>query len=733
MPAALRKTPTQSGGGSDDGVLYTDAVNVEVAALWRYAGYPLTGVAGSNAITAASDTAVVAAITAYATGMKRSLIPAATNTGGVTINIDTVGVVNLKDAGGATLAAGDLVAGRMVGIEYDGTQWRVVAGGSASAAQAFSVAPDLMLRDEKAQNTAGGTATAGSWYTRTINTVVRNVLAGASLSANEFTLQAGTYRVTASAPAAQCNSHQVRLYNVTDAAIVAKGEGSSEQIDSAATAQTRSHLDVVLTITAAKVFRLEQQVETTRATDGQGLPANFTTEVYAVVSVWKVGTLASEVDGVAGGAVTWPVTFSTTTTDADPGAGTLRLNNATQTAATAIYVDLLDANLTDVTAVIDSLDDSTNAVKGELRLVKYDDPTKWLTFNVTAWTTAAGYRKLTVANLAGSAASPFAAADRLYLTFTRAGDKGDTGAQGADAGDIPWLFDSSITMADPGTGDVRLNNATLASVTAIAISASSAASGNPAVGNWVKAWDDLGTSAARGYLVVRKTAAPQNYAIYKISGTVTDNATWMQFTVAHISSAGSFANTDGLSIQFTPAATDSGARLLIETKTASASPTIDFTMGLDDTYDAYEIVISNLKPATDDVEVWLRIGTGGGPTYQTAGYRYATQATHDGGGANAASTSDAKIILTGIGAGSSVGNAAGEHYNATVHFQNPEVTTDFVAFYAIGSYVTAGGQYAVFHGGGMFATVGAITGIRLMFESGNIASGGISLYGVKKS
>jgi hypothetical protein len=181
-------------------------------------------------------------------------------------------------------------------------------------------------------------------------------------------------------------------------------------------------------------------------------------------------------------------------------------------------------------------------------------------------------------------------------------------------------------------------------------------------------------------------------------------------------------------------ASGGASRVLIgSVQTASNSSVIDFTSGLDDTYDHFEIIISNMKPASDDVEVWLRIGTGGGPTYQTSGYRYATQATHDGGTANAASTSDAKIILSGIGAASSVGNAAGEHYNAVVHFQNPEVTSDFVAFFAIGSYITGNSQYAVFHGGGMYATVGAITGIRFLFESGNIASGTFALYGYKKS
>jgi hypothetical protein len=391
---------------------------------------------------------------------------------------------------------------------------------------------------------------------------------------------------------------------------------------------------------------------------------------------------------------------------------------------------LLDANLTDVNAIIDSLDDSTNAVKGECRLVKYDDPTKWLTFNITAWTTASGYRKLTVVNLSGSAASPLTNNDRCYFTFTRAGDKGDTGSQGADAGDIPWLFDSSTSMADPGTGDVRLNNATLASVTAIAIASTSAASGNPAVGPWVLAWDDLGTAAARGYLVIRKTAAPQNFAIYKITGTVTDNTTWMQLVVAHVSSAGSFSNTDGLSVQFTPAATDSGALVLIETQTPSGATNSDFSTGIDDTYDRY-VINFELTVNTDDVELHLQVGT---PTIQTANYRYRVNATDDGGssiGAN--SQSAAHMLLTSVTGAGKIGNAAGEHAIGRIEFSNPESTTLQRSFFSQLGYIGANANSVTTTAVGTYTTTGtAMSAFRIKTSSGT-HTGRISLLGIKKS
>src|SRR4029079_7691543 len=101
-------------------------------------------------------------------------------------------------------------------------------------------------------------------------------------------------------------------------------------------------------------------------------------------------------DGADGCAITIRYTFDRTTADADPGSGKLRLDNATQDTATTIRTDLLDVNATDWTAVLDSLDDSTNTLKGHIRLVKTDDFSKWLVFSVTAVATPSGYRNISV-------------------------------------------------------------------------------------------------------------------------------------------------------------------------------------------------------------------------------------------------------------------------------------------------------------------------------------------------
>jgi len=130
-----------------------------------------------------------------------------------------------------------------------------------------------------------------------------------------------------------------------------------------------------------------------------------------------------------------------------------------------------------------------------------------------------------------------------------AGPSGSTGADGTDPG-IRFLFASSTAMGDPSAGNVRFNNATPASVTAIAFSYSCGESGNPSVANWIKNLGASTTSGDKGRLIIKKTSAPQNYIIAKITAAVADNATWGQVTVTIDDSAGSFSAADQLSVQW---------------------------------------------------------------------------------------------------------------------------------------------------------------------------------------
>ena len=165
----------------------------------------------------------------------------------------------------------------------------------------------------------------------------------------------------------------------------------------------------------------------------------------------QMNALAVSMDAVAAGGTAIPYTFSTTTTDADPGAGILRLGSATQNAATVIRSDLVGSDGTTFTDLIDSFDDSTSTVKGQIILMNAADATKWLVFNLSSIASPSGYKNITVENVASSAASPFSDGDSLLFKFTRTGDKGDTGPSGLSA----WVHLSTVTASSSATVNIE--------------------------------------------------------------------------------------------------------------------------------------------------------------------------------------------------------------------------------------------------------------------------------------
>ena len=52
------------------------------------------------------------------------------------------------------------------------------------------------------------------------------------------------------------------------------------------------------------------------------------------------------------------------------------------------------------------------------------------------------------------------------------------------------------------------------------------------------------------------------------------------------------------------------AHTLIATATASASATLEFTTGIDSTYDVYEFRFDNMHPSSNDVEFGVQFNTG---------------------------------------------------------------------------------------------------------------------------
>lgn len=122
-------------------------------------------------------------------------------------------------------------------------------------------------------------------------------------------------------------------------------------------------------------------------------------------------------------------------------------------------------------------------------------------------------------------------------------------AAAAQAAHVLYTFSTTTTMADPGAGILRLNHATIASATAIAVDDTTANTGNPDISSFINSFDDS-TNTNKGTLILREVGSPQNFAIFTVTG-LTDNTGWTQLAVTHVVSNGSFADTDSLSVLFT--------------------------------------------------------------------------------------------------------------------------------------------------------------------------------------
>jgi len=123
------------------------------------------------------------------------------------------------------------------------------------------------------------------------------------------------------------------------------------------------------------------------------------------------------------------------------------------------------------------------------------------------------------------------------------------GAVGATA--WKYTFSTTTTMSDPTTGVIRLDHGTLASVTNIAIDATSADTGNPDVSDLIASIDDGTNSTHEGYIFIRKHGTPATFMAYNVTGAIVDNTGWLQIPVSHAASGGTLSDTDSLYISFT--------------------------------------------------------------------------------------------------------------------------------------------------------------------------------------
>ena len=182
-----------------------------------------------------------------------------------------------------------------------------------------------------------------------------------------------------------------------------------------------------------------------------------------------------------------------------------------------------------------------------------------------------------------------------------------------------------------------------------------------------------------------------------------------------------------------------GAFNLISTQTVgSAVASIDFTSGIDTTYDVYIFKIINVRPATDNTNFTFQanmVGQSGFNETISSTYFAATHFEDDTYSALAFDTGRAQTTATAYQClFGGVGNGADEAGCAELYLFSPSNTSYLKRFCCIGQFYNGSNASENSYAAGYFTNeVTAMDQISFKFASGNIEAGTIKLYGLTKS
>jgi hypothetical protein len=154
---------------------------------------------------------------------------------------------------------------------YDGSAWQNIGYQYA------------IFNETQAANTAGGTATSGSFIKRTLNTTVANTITGCSIASSVITLPAGTYNVSVVAPFVNTWRTKLKLRNTSDSTDTLIGQ--SDRIDNGGLAVLVGQF----TSAASKNYEVQYRCEQGVATVGLGYESNFgVSEIYTIITIEKI-------------------------------------------------------------------------------------------------------------------------------------------------------------------------------------------------------------------------------------------------------------------------------------------------------------------------------------------------------------------------------------------------------------------------------------------------------------
>tara|TARA_R100001129_G_scaffold38511_1_gene25924 strand:+ start:62 stop:1945 length:1884 start_codon:yes stop_codon:yes gene_type:complete len=424
----------------------------------------------------------------------------------------------------------------------------------------------------------------------------------------------------------------------------------------------------------------------------------------ATGSTGSTGAAGSDgTDGVGG----LLYTFSTTTSDADPGAGVIRLNNGTLGSVSQIFIDDSTAasGNPDVSAFILTWDDSTQTSdRGQVTITKKSAQQNFATYKISgASTDASGYVKLAVTHVVSNGS--FSNSDAVLVSFVRTGNAG--------------------SLADPMTtrGDIIVRD-------------SSNATARLAVGSANTVLTSDGTDPSYAQVATAMIADDAVSLAKMASGTDGNLITYdTSGNPAHVAtgSSGQVLTSNGAGAAPTFQAASAGSLVHITTVTASDSASIDINSTLTSTYNSYFVTFANLVPAVNNSEFVTLFSTDNGSSYTTSNYAFALKHFYVGpsGDGNSESTASSSIRLAL--AASSTAADGGLTGHMLIHSPTNSAVRTYINWFAFQRMGDGSNTGVTLLGGGMVGSNTDDDAFQIKNESGNITSGTVRVYGIANS
>ena len=178
-----------------------------------------------------------------------------------------------------------------------------------------------------------------------------------------------------------------------------------------------------------------------------------------------------------------------------------------------------------------------------------------------------------------------------------------------------------------------------------------------------------------------------------------------------------------------------GNMVLLSTSTASSSANLTFASGINSNYNEYVFKFIDIHPASNGThfQVNFRDGSSAYDAVKTTSFFYAY---HDeGGGTPALSFVGSDVIAQSTAAArinTGQGSDNDESCVGTLHLYNPSSTTFVKHFHSNIAYTDSSGTPNAINAfvSGYCNVSAAIDGVQFSFNSGNIDSGTIKMYGI---